>query len=884
MLRPLRGQLLFALMLFSWEANAQSWLALQPTGGPPSARSQATTVWDSGTNRLILFAGTTDGCATSSALNDIWLLTKANGQGGAGVWSQAAASGTPPSARQSHTAVYNATSNRMIVYGGDACGTPTDGAVYVLTNANGNAVTPTWIAALAVSGTPDVVPSHHTATYDTTNNVMTVVLSGAAPAEAWALTHADGNGGMPTWTQLAGTNLFTAIDHAAVYDPSSNNVIVMDAATANVFLLSHANGIGGASAWTMLSVPGAKPQPRVGANAAYDTTTNRLIIFGGKTSTGQVNDVWVLNHANGTGGTPTWEQLSPTGLAPGPRGGTNKRASATYDTATQLMTMFGGGTEFGANTTFNNDSWILTLPPFCGYAISPQTQWFSSTGGANSIAMTADMGCGWMASGPPAWIHLTSGTSGTGNGTINYTVDSNSSATGRAGTITAGGRTFVVTEQGTAGCSTNSISPTSASFNNTGGTGAVLVTSFCQWTATSNDPAIVINSQTDAGDGSVQYTVDPGFQFSRAATMTIAGQTFTVNLNGPCSISLNSLGRAFPSAGGTGSFSFTETGNCNWGVSSNTGWLTITSSTTGSGSGTVNFSVAANPGGVSRTGTVTIGGQAFTVRQSLPLGDFNGDGAPDLVWQNDSTRQVTVQYYGGAQGAVFQGWNWLRSTGIPGWTVVGAADFNGDGVPDLIWQNDTTRQVTVHFYGGAQGAVFQGWAWLNSAGIPGWKVVGAADFNGDGVPDLIWQNDNSRQVTVHYYGGAQGAVFQGWAWLNAAGIPGWKVGGAADFNGDGVPDLLWQNDTTRGVTVHYYGGAQGAVFQGWNYLNSDGVAGWTVVGANDFDKNGTPDLVWLNDTTRQATVHFYNHGSTSYTAWAWLNKSGIPGWHLKVPR
>jgi hypothetical protein len=35
--------------------------------------------------------------------------------------------------------------------------------------------------------------------------------------------------------------------------------------------------------------------------------------------------------------------------------------------------------------------------------------------------------------------------------------------------------------------------------------------------------------------------------------------------------------------------------------------------------------------------------------------------------------------------------------GIPGWTVVGTGDFDGNGVPDLVWQNDTTRQVNQCF-------------------------------------------------------------------------------------------------------------------------------------------------------------------------------------------
>jgi uncharacterized repeat protein (TIGR01451 family) len=265
-------------------------------------------------------------------------------------------------------------------------------------------------------------------------------------------------------------------------------------------------------------------------------------------------------------------------------------------------------------------------------------------------------------------------------------------------------------------------------------------------------------------------------------------------------------------------------------------------------------------------------------------GHFGGNGLPDLIWQADASRQVTVHYFGAAGGAAFQGWDWLNAGGVPGWTVVAAADFDGNGVPDLVWMNNQTRQVTVHYYGGTAGATFQGWNWLNAGGVAGWTVVGAADFDGNGTPDLIWQNDATRQVTVHYYGGAGGATFQGWNWLNAGGVAGWTVAGAADFDGNGIPDLIWQNNATRQVTVHYYGGAGGATFQGWNYLNAAGIPGWTVAGANDFDGNGVPDLVWQNDSTRQVTVHYYGgaQGAT-FTGWQFLNSAGVPGWHVVVP-
>src|SRR5712692_8104369 len=129
-------------------------------------------------------------------------------------------------------------------------------------------------------------------------------------------------------------------------------------------------------------------------------------------------------------------------------------------------------------------------------------------------------------------------------------------------------------------------------------------------------------------------------------------------------------------------------------VFSNDGFITMTSGSAGTGNGSVSYTVLPNTG-LSRTGTVTIAGQTFTIIQAggaTPVqGDFSGDGAPDLVWQDDTTRHVTVHYYGGAQGAVFQGWNYLNAGGIPGWKVVGAADFNGDGVPDRLGERGIAR-------------------------------------------------------------------------------------------------------------------------------------------------------------------------------------------------
>src|SRR5580658_1432001 len=211
------------------------------------------------------------------------------------------------------------------------------------------------------------------------------------------------------------------------------------------------------------------------------------------------------------------------------------------------------------------------------------------------------------------------------------------------------------------------------------------------------------------------------------------------------------------------------------------------------------------------------------------LGDFDKNGEPDLVWQNDATRAATVNYYSHDKNPAVQGWAWLDRAGAPGLRVVAAADFDGNGVPDLVWQNDVTRKVTVHYYGGERGSVEQGWKFLDQTGNPGWTVVAAADFDRNGVPDLVWQNETTRQVTVHYYGGERGAIQQGWKWLDEAGEPGWKVAGANDFDGNGVPDLVYVHGSTRQVVVHFYGGPRGAWWQGWTWLNGNAQPGWTPI-------------------------------------------------------
>ncbi|MHB8827994.1 MAG: LamG-like jellyroll fold domain-containing protein [Syntrophales bacterium] len=82
-----------------------------------------------------------------------------------------------------------------------------------------------------------------------------------------------------------------------------------------------------------------------------------------------------------------------------------------------------------------------------GASLSATGQTFVSAG-MGSVSVVAPSGFGWSAvSNAPSWIHITAGSSGTGNGTVFYTVDANTGAA-RTGTMTIGGQTFTVTQTG----------------------------------------------------------------------------------------------------------------------------------------------------------------------------------------------------------------------------------------------------------------------------------------------------------------------------------------------------------------------------------------------------------------------------------------------------
>lgn len=388
------------------------WTQLSPTGTVPTARIYSTGAYDPTTNSLIVFGGYD---CSSNYFNDVWVLSGANGESGS-AWTQLNASGTPPAARESASAVYDSVNNILTVYGGDAGGAPF-GDVWVLSHANGTGGTPTWVQ-LSATGTAPLARTGQTATYDSKNDRMTIfggINSGTTLTDAWVLTFANGIGGTPAWSEIPTQGTAPSVAyHSAVYDSKLNNMYVFAGISSedklntndHAFTLSGANGIstkvekwflGGPPvryghsafydsvtnglfvfagahsgtllfndyweavdvigstnlAWVAQHAQGTAPSPRYGQTGLYDSVSNRLMVFGGATTSKCLNDYHVLEHANGQGGTMTWLSVSPTGTAPAAR----TYQASVYVAGTNQIIILGG---FNCKSTYYNDVWVLS--------------------------------------------------------------------------------------------------------------------------------------------------------------------------------------------------------------------------------------------------------------------------------------------------------------------------------------------------------------------------------------------------------------------------------------------------------------------------------------------------------------------------------------------
>jgi len=232
--------------------------------------------------------------------------------------------------------------------------------------------------------------------------------------------------------------------------------------------------------------------------------------------------------------------------------------------------------------------------------------------------------------------------------------------------------------------------------------------------------------------------------------------------------------------------------------------------------------------------------------QVVSTDDFNGDGKADLLLRH--TRTYQWYYYPMDGKTVLPGEGTVNLPIDPEWRMSGSGDFNGDGKADLLLRHTQTQQWYYYPMNGKE--VLAGEGDVPLMMHPLWRVAGIGDFNADGKADVLLHHTKTQQWYYYPMNGKEILIGEGMAPLMK--YPGWRVAGVADFNGDGMADLLIRHALGRVWYYYPMSGRQILEGQGVVALSSDPA--WAVAAVGDYNGDGKADVL-----TRHAQTHQWHY-------------------------
>ena len=323
------GQTGYADDVWSYRPAANRWERLAPAGQGPTGRFRHTAVWDPDGAQMLVFGGYRGG-----ALGDLWSYRPASNR-----WMLLAPSGPAPPGRARHSAVWDAESRQMLVFGGSH-GEPLADLWSYRPSSN------SWTSLRPSGPTP---PTHflHAAVWDPGGARMLVFggYGGRRFDELWSYRPAD-----DAWMRLSpwGDPPPARGLHSAIWDPNGARMLVVS---------GHLGGVSNdlwafrpaSNAWTRPPPNALAPAPRQQHSATWSPTDDSMLVFGGYRTGGEfLADLWRYRPI-----TRSWNRMSADGPAPPAR----SLHSAVWDDARARLIVFGG---YGPRGYFN-DLWSYAV-------------------------------------------------------------------------------------------------------------------------------------------------------------------------------------------------------------------------------------------------------------------------------------------------------------------------------------------------------------------------------------------------------------------------------------------------------------------------------------------------------------------------------------------
>ena len=295
------------------------------------------------------------------------------------------------------------------------------------------------------------------------------------------------------------------------------------------------------------------------------------------------------------------------------------------------------------------------------------------------------------------------------------------------------------------------------------------------------------------------YTFSYAFTCARAAIcvwafLLLTGLNFNVSAQ-DCFYAIQPTSTNVSAAAGTGSFLMTVDAACIWNVSSNAGWITVTTKSTGYGDAIMRFSYQANSG-AARQGTITVQGGPFTVNQAAgtvavaraPF-DFDGDNKTDLsIFRPPPGEWWYLRSSNGGNYAAQFGASTDKLT--PG-------DYTGDGKADIaFWRPSTGEWFILR----SEDSSYYSFPFGTTGDIPA-----PADYDGDTKTDATVFRPSSATWFISRSSG--GTTIQSFGASGDKPVP-------ADYDADGKADIAiyrpgpgewWLQRSTAGTIAFQFG-------------------------------------------------------------------------------